>query len=266
MVFTQPSGAPHPAGHTAGAAGPVPLAPSLTSGWNSSFPYPPTDSPQPWVHPATPKQTYEQSYASTATSLHSFTTFGSEPRYPAPPPPPLTSTDSRAFSTPLGWNAQTGPVRPFDSGPLLSRSLSGSYDELSARLSQNTNPYRQPLSSQPYPGVERTEPPPLDHPSHLRSDSYPSEAHEIEYSLSAKNEQVRKVVPTSASRQWSFSSDDRHKFSPLSAPVSQPVFTFAEPFDPEREYRVKHIKQEVPFPGRRQLPSKLQITFTSLRG
>jgi hypothetical protein len=231
----------------------------LTSGWNSSFQNPHTGSSQPWGDLATPKTTYAQSYANSASGLQAFTTFGQGQSYPGLLQRPVTSTHSGNFTVPLGWDAQSGPAHHFNYGTstMLSRSPSALYDESNTRLNQNMNAYGQVLASQTYQSVQSTRPPIVDHPSSLRSDSYPPGHQEIEHPLSAKAGEARNFVPAAASRQRSFSSDDWQKVSPPSASASNgKIFPFGDTFDLERDFTVKHIKQEVIFPGRRKYSSR----------
>ena len=253
VVFKHPSGAPHLAGHTSGSAGPVPLAPSLTPGWNASFSYPYTDSPPPWDHFATARPTYDQSYASSASGLQTSSAFGRDPNHQGHPRQPDSIIHGVGSAATVGWDTQTVPVHPFDYGTdtTLPGSLPASYDEPSPRLNQNTNPYTQALASQPYQSFQTKHPFTIDHSQSLRSDTHESTQPESGHPLSSNITQAQNFVPAPVSRQRSFASDDWQKVSPPSATAPNgKTFAFGDTFDPERDLTVQPIKQEFVRPGK----------------
>jgi hypothetical protein len=231
----------------------VPLAPSLTTGWNSSSPYPYTDSLQPWDNLPTSRQIYEHSYASSASSLQALGAFAQDPNYQGFSQHPATSIHGEGSATPLGWNAQTGQVHPFDYGAstILPRSQPALYDGLSTPLNQDTNTYEQAPASQPYQSFPNKRNLTIDHLQSLHSNSYPSAQQKVEHTLLSNSTQAQTFIPAPPSRQRSFASDDWRKLSPPSASAPNGRrFTFGDTFDPERDLPVKPIKQEVITPGK----------------
>jgi hypothetical protein len=107
----------------------------------------------------------------------------------------------------------------------------------------------------------------VDQFSSWRNDSYPSGHQEAEPALSANAEQARDFVPVQVPRQPSLSSDEWQKVSPPSASAPNgKMFTFGETFDPERDFPVTHVKQEVRFPGKQQSSSTSGSMFAWLTG
>lgn len=260
VVFKHPSGAPHLTGHASSSAGPVPLAPSLTPGWTSSSPYPYSDNPQTWGHLTALRQTYDQSYVNSASSLQAFTTFGQDPNYQGHLRPNVTSTHEESSTTSLGWNAQPGVVHSFNYGTsaTLPRLLPTSYDEFSSsRLTPNANPYAQALASQPYQSFQNKHPFTIDHVQSLRADSYASGLPETGQSVFPTATQARNFVPAPPFKQPSFPSDEWQTISPPSASAPNgKTFTFGDTFDPEHDLKAKHVKHEVILPGEQTLSSR----------
>ena len=225
----------------------------MTTGWNSSSPYPYTDSLQPWGNLATARQIYEQSYASPASTLQALGAFGQDPNYQVFSQHPATSIHGEGSATSLGWNTQTGQVHPFDysTSTVLPRSQPALYDELSTQLNQDTDTYGQAPASQPYPSFQNKRNFAIDHSQSLGNNSYRSAQQKVEHTLLSNSTQAQSFIPAPPSRQQSFASDDWQKPSPPGALAPNgKTFTFGGTFDPERDLPVKPIKQEVIMPGK----------------
>jgi hypothetical protein len=225
----------------------------LTTGWNSSSSYPYTESLQPWGNLATTRQIYEQSYASSTSTLQALGAFGQDPNYQGFSQHPVSSIHGEGSATSLDWNEQTGQVHPFDysTSTILPRSQPALYDELSTQLNQDTDTYGQAPASQPYQSFQNERDFTIDHSQSLRSNSYRSAQQEVEHTLLPNSTQAQSFIPAPPSRQQSFASDDWQKLSPPSASAPNgKTFTFGGTFDPERDLPAKPIKQEVIIPGK----------------
>jgi hypothetical protein len=196
---------------------------------------------------------YEQSYASSASTLQALGAFGEDPNYQGFSQHPAASIHGESSAISLGWNAQTGQVHPFDysTSTILPRYQPALYDELSAQLNQDTDTYGQAPASQPYQSFQHKRNSTIDDSQSLRSNSYRSAQQKVEHTLLSNSAQAQSFMPAPPSRQQSFASDDWQKLSPPSASASNgKTFTFGGTFDPERDLPVKPIKQEVIIPGK----------------